>query len=77
MVNPDTGVVTDTGAGTDGSGGMVAAADVTGTVVEVAPYRSTDSTGVLAPLVALEVIAVVALPPLAYFFWIRRRGTTP
>ncbi len=66
-MNPDTGQVETTG---DGS---VTTTDVTGTVTEVAAYRSTDLKSTLAPVVALEVLALLAVPPAVYFFWIRRR----
>ena len=67
QVNPDTGQVETSG---DGS---VTTTDVTGTVTEVAAYRSTDLKSTLAPVVALEVLALLAVPPTVYFFWIRRR----
>ena len=67
QVNPDTG---QTEQGGDGS---VTTTDVSGTVTEVAAYRSTDLKSTLAPVVALEVVALLAIPPAVYFFWIRRR----
>jgi len=80
VVNPDTGQVvggtgsTDgTGGSTDGTGGASTATEVTGTVTEVAAYRATDLKSVLAPVVALEILALLALPPAVYFLWIRRR----
>jgi hypothetical protein len=48
-------------------------ADAQGTVTEVAAYRSTDLKSALAPVVALEILAVVAVPPAVYFLWLRRR----
>jgi len=66
-INPDTGQPEQTGDGT------VTTTDVTGTVTEVAAYRSTDLKSTLAPVVALEVLALLAIPPAVYFFWIRRR----
>ncbi len=69
VVNPDTGQPQG-GPDTAGSG-----SDVVGTVTDVAAYRATDLAGSLAPVVVLELLALFALPPAVYFFWIRRRGT--
>ena len=49
---------------------------MTGTVTEVGPYRAIDLTSQLAPVVALELIALLALPPVIYFYFIRRRRST-
>jgi hypothetical protein len=67
VVNPDTGQA-DGGSGT-GNGGV----EVVGAVTEIAAYRAADIQSALAPVVALELIALLALPPTLYFFWIRRR----
>jgi phosphate transport system substrate-binding protein len=64
--NPDTGLP-------DGSGGTGSGTDVTGTVTEIAAYRATDLKSALAPVVAIELLALLVLPPAAYFLWIRRR----
>jgi hypothetical protein len=67
VVNPDTGQVNA------GTGNGTTSADVTGTVTEVAAYRATDLRSALAPVVAIEIVALLALPPAVYFLWIRRR----
>jgi hypothetical protein len=59
-----------------GSNGNDGSTDVTGTVTEVAAYRAVDIRGALAPVVAVEILALLALPPLAYFLWIRRRRSS-
>jgi phosphate transport system substrate-binding protein len=70
-IDPNTGATVGTGSnGNDGS------TDVTGTVTEVAAYRAVDIRGALAPVVAVEILALLALPPLAYFLWIRRRRSS-
>lgn len=66
VVNPDTGQV-------DNSGRNGTSADVIGTATEVAAYRSSDLKSSLAPVVAFEIVALLALPPAAYFLWLRRR----
>lgn len=67
-VNADTGQV-------DGNGTQnVAAGEVMGTVTEIAPYRENSGAGALAPVVALEIIALVAVPPAVYYFWVRRKS---
>jgi len=89
VVNPDTGQVVPvpgaaqsagggTGTGTNTSANSVggapgSAADVTGTVTEIAAYRATDIKSALAPVVALEILALLALPPAVYFLVLRRR----
>ena len=65
----DTGQVDDSGV-TGGTGG---GEEVTGTVTEVAAYRATDVASAMAPVVALEIVALLAIPPAVYFLWIRRR----
>jgi hypothetical protein len=65
-------VIGGTGGGT-GIGDPALNPDVTGTVVDVAAYRSPNLMSTLAPVVVLELLALVILPPLAYIFWSRRR----
>jgi hypothetical protein len=65
----------------DGSGGQVnngggdpaVNVDAQGAITNVAAYRQPDLAGALAPVVVLELIALVALPPVVYYLWIRRR----
>jgi hypothetical protein len=47
--------------------------DAQGAITNVAAYRQPDLAGALAPVVVLELIALVALPPAVYYLWIRRR----
>jgi ABC-type phosphate transport system substrate-binding protein len=70
-VNPDTGLPAGGGTGSTGT------QDVSGIVTEVAAYRATNLQQTLAPVVALELLALIALPPSVYFLWIRRRRAQP
>ena len=63
QIVPGTGGVTDPGVNPD----------VMGTVTDVAAYRPTDVVSSLAPVVVLELIALLAIPPAVYFFFLRRR----
>ena len=73
--------VPGTGGDTNGTGGQVGNGggdpavnvDAQGAITNVAAYREPDIAGSLAPVVVLELIALVALPPTVYFLWIRRR----
>jgi ABC-type phosphate transport system substrate-binding protein len=67
VINPDTGqAVTSTDNGSQSG-------DVQGVPTDLAAYRQQNMTSLLGPLVALEIVAVVALPPIAYFVILRRR----
>ncbi len=71
VVDPGTGqIVPGTGGGVTDPG---VNPDVMGTVTDVAAYRPTDVVSSLAPVVALELIALLALPPAVYFYFLRRR----
>ena len=66
-INPDTGQVVAQGTGTG-----VGDSTVVGEPTNVA-YRQQDMTGVLAPLAAAEMLAVLVLPPIFYYLVLRRR----
>lgn len=69
VVNPDTGQpVTVAGGDSSGNG------DVMGVSTELAAYRPRDMSSVLGPLVVLELLAVLLLPPLVYTRLRQRRG---
>jgi hypothetical protein len=44
-----------------------------GTVTDVAAYRQPDLASSLAPIVVLELLALIAIPPAVYAFMVRRR----
>ncbi|MCW2524748.1 MAG: phosphate transporter substrate-binding protein PhoT family [Frankiales bacterium] len=57
----------------DASNGGSGGAPVTGVPTELAAYRQKDMSNVLAPLAVLEMLAVLVLPPVFYFYVLRRR----
>jgi ABC-type phosphate transport system substrate-binding protein len=74
---PVGGGSTDAGAATDpnaGSGDAVQAAQAIPT--DIPQFRPQGMTHVLAPLAVLELLAVLAVPPLFYYFVLRRRRVT-
>ena len=44
-----------------------------GTPTDLAAYRPKNMTNVLAPLAAVEILAVLIIPPLFYHLILRRR----
>ncbi|MGX7678000.1 substrate-binding domain-containing protein [Jatrophihabitans sp. DSM 45814] len=69
-VDPATGEqVTDTSGVSD--------SEVTGVPTDLAAYRQCDMSPVLAPLAAIEMLAVLIVPPLFYFYVLRRRRGRP
>ncbi|HTY72721.1 MAG TPA: substrate-binding domain-containing protein [Actinomycetes bacterium] len=65
-VNPDTGQVVDTQ--------VAAAADpVTGVPTQLAGYRQQNLTSVLGSVAALEILALIVLPPILAVYLSRRR----
>ena len=71
---PTTRVIPDTGQlETVASGGGTVGGNVVGVPTELAAYRQQNMTNILAPLAALETLAVLALPPAFYYAILRRR----
>jgi hypothetical protein len=63
-VNGTQNAMAGSGTGADGS--------VTGVPTELAAYRQRDMSTLLAPLATVEMLAVLVLPPLFYFYVLRR-----
>ena len=61
-----------------GSGsGDSATGDAQSVPVNLAAYRTQNLTGILGPLAVVELVAVLVVPPLVWFTWLRRRRRTP
>ena len=70
-MDPSTGQVASGSTGNGSDPGVNP--DVMGTVTDVAAYRQPDLASSLAPIVVLELLALIAIPPAVYAFMVRRR----
>lgn len=73
VVTADQTIDPETGQAVTAGGDGAAAADVQGVPVDLADYRQQNMTNVLAPLAALELLAVLVVPPLFSVLVLRRR----
>lgn len=69
VINPDTGQVVS-GSGTTSGPGALAVS------TQLAAYRQQDMSSLLGPLVVLELLGVLAVPPVVYLALRRRKRAT-
>ena len=70
VINPDTGQIVS-GGGPAGGAGAVAVS------TQLAAYRQQGMNSLLGPLVVIELLGVLAVPPVVYLAIRRRRRAAP